>query len=86
MERRERSFLSEGGWEWLGAEGIAVVEWATRVADWLPGERLAIEFAHQGAEERTLHLAVIGEGPLARELAQLLSSLPAIDGLEESTA
>jgi tRNA threonylcarbamoyladenosine biosynthesis protein TsaE len=86
MERRERSFLSEGGWEWLGAEGVAVVEWAARVADWLPEERLAIEFAHQGAEERTLHLSVIGEGPRAREFAELLRKLPAISGLEESTA
>jgi len=86
MERRERSFLSEGGWEWLGGEGVAVVEWAARVADWLPAERLAIEFAHRGAEERTLRLAVLGEGPRARELAELLAALPALAGLEESSA
>jgi len=85
MERRERSFLSEGGWEWLGAEGVAVVEWASRVADWLPPERLAIEFAHRAEEERTLHLRVLGEGPRADALAELVSAIPALEGLEEST-
>jgi tRNA threonylcarbamoyladenosine biosynthesis protein TsaE len=86
MERRERSFLSEGGWEWLGADGVAVVEWAARVADWLPAERLAIEFAHRGAEQRTLRLEVLGEGPRARVLAELLRSLPELAGLEESSS
>jgi len=86
MERRERSFLSEGGWEWLGSEGVAVVEWAARVADWLPGERLAIEFAHQGAEERTLRLSVLGEGARAAALREMLAQLPVLAGLEESTA
>ena len=85
MERRERSFLAEGGWEWLGAEGVAVVEWAARVADWLPAERLAIEFAHRGAEERSLRLAVLGDGPRARALADLVASVPALEGLLEST-
>ncbi len=84
MERRERSFLSEGGWEWLGAEGVAVVEWAARVADWLPPERLAIEFAHRTAEERTLRLSVLGEGPRARALAELVAALPELEGIEES--
>jgi tRNA threonylcarbamoyladenosine biosynthesis protein TsaE len=86
MERRERSFLSEGGWEWLGAEGVAVVEWAARVADWLPPERLAIEFAHRSVEERTLCLAVLGDGPRSRALAELVASIPALEGLEESTS
>jgi len=86
MERRERSFLAEGGWEWLGAEGVAVVEWATRVADWLPEERLVIEFAHRGAEERTLRLALHGTGPRADALAGLLAAIPELEGLEESTA
>lgn len=86
MERRERSFLSEGGWEWIGAEGVAVIEWSQRVADWLPPERLAIEFAHQGESERTLRLSVVGEGPRARGLAQLLGEIPRIEGLEESPA
>ena len=86
MERRERSFLAEGGWEWLGAGGVAVVEWAQRVSDWLPAERLAIEFAHHAAEERTLRLRVLGEGPRADELAELVRTLPAIEGLEESSA
>jgi tRNA threonylcarbamoyladenosine biosynthesis protein TsaE len=86
MEGRERSFLAEGGWEWLGAEGVAVVEWAGRVADWLPDERLMIEFAHRATEERTLRLAVIGQGLRARALSGLLSSIPAFDGLEETRA
>lgn len=83
MERRERSFLAEGGWEWLGAEGVAVVEWAQRVADWLPAERLAIEFAHHGAEERTLRVRVLGTGPRSRELSRLLAELPTGEGVQE---
>jgi tRNA A37 threonylcarbamoyladenosine biosynthesis protein TsaE len=63
-----------------------VVEWAARVADWLPAERLAIEFAHRGAEQRTLRLEVLGEGPRARVLAELLRSLPELAGLEESSS
>ena len=86
MERRERSFLSEGGWEWLGAEGVAVVEWAARVADWLPPERLAIEFAHRAAEERSLRLSVLGEGPRARALAEIVAAIPPLEGLQESSA
>ncbi|MBK7641806.1 MAG: tRNA (adenosine(37)-N6)-threonylcarbamoyltransferase complex ATPase subunit type 1 TsaE [Planctomycetes bacterium] len=85
MERRERSFLAEGGWEWLGAEGVAVVEWAERVSEWLPEERLAIEFAHRGAEARSLRLRVLGDGPRARALAELVAAIPAREGLEEST-
>jgi tRNA threonylcarbamoyladenosine biosynthesis protein TsaE len=86
MERRERSFLAEGGWEWLGAQGVAVVEWAARVADWLPAERLAIEFAHHTPEERTLRLCVLGEGPRARALAELVAAIPRLEGLQESSA
>ena len=86
MEGRERSFLAQGGWEWLGADGVAVVEWARRVSEWLPAERLSIEFAHRGEEERSLVLRVEGEGPRARELEALLDALPLVQGMTESPA
>lgn len=86
MEGRERSFLAQGGWEWLGAEGVAVIEWARRVEEWLPSERLSIEFAHRGEEERSLRLRVEGEGARARELLALLDTLPPMEGMQESPA
>lgn len=84
MEGRERSFLAQGGWEWLGAEGVAVVEWASRVAEYLPAERLAIEFAHRGEEERSIVVRVVGEGARAQRLLELVHALPLPEGMTES--
>ncbi len=49
MEGREAAFLDGGGAEWFRAGGVAVVEWAARVADWLPEERLGVRLEHRGS-------------------------------------
>lgn len=74
LEGREKALLADGGDEWLRADGVAVVEWAERVAPWLPEERLEVTFAHRGAERRSVLLEARGtpaDGPLARLLAGL---------------
>jgi tRNA threonylcarbamoyladenosine biosynthesis protein TsaE len=78
MERREEAFLADGGSEWLRAGGVCAVEWASRVADWLPLPRLAVRLAHAGSQARSVQIEVLpdaqgGEGGLAA----LLDDLPA---------
>ena len=52
MEAREREVLADGAHELLGKEGVSVVEWADRVEDWLPPERLEVQLVVTGANER----------------------------------
>lgn len=77
MEGREKALFADGGDEWLRAGGIAVVEWAERVAEWLPEPRLAVRLEHAGPDLRVLRLRVVGEPgtPLAGRIAAL--ALPA---------
>ncbi|HVS20154.1 MAG TPA: tRNA (adenosine(37)-N6)-threonylcarbamoyltransferase complex ATPase subunit type 1 TsaE [Planctomycetota bacterium] len=77
MEGREEAFLAEGGGEWLRAGGVAAVEWAARVADWLPRPRLAVRMGHVGPEARWIELAVV-PGPDGEDggLEDLLRALP----------
>ncbi len=49
MADRGDAFLAEGGAEWLGGEGVAVVEWAERVRSWLPADCLWVRLAHARA-------------------------------------
>lgn len=77
MEGREQAFLADGGGEWLRADGVAVVEWAERVADWLPRPRLGVRLAHAGPEERRIELEVL-RGPDGSDggLDAVLGGLP----------
>ena len=50
MRERGEGFLAEGGAEWLRAEGVAAVEWAAHVRDWLPTPRFEVELRHGGAD------------------------------------
>lgn len=77
MEGREKALLEDGGAEWLGS-GVAVVEWADRVAEWLPVPRIDVQLDHLGLEERrlTFELRWNGEGPLVEVLRILLEDLP----------
>lgn len=74
MEGREKALLEDGGDEWLGGDGIAVIEWAPRVARWLPSPRVEVRLAHRGEEERQLVFQVVGSAadPLARALQAAL--------------
>ena len=60
MEGRQKALFLDGGDEWLYAGGVAVVEWADRVAEWLPLPRLELTLSHAGPGERVLELAWIG--------------------------
>ena len=83
MEGRERAFLADGGAEVLGADDVAAVEWAGRVADWLPTPRLDVRIEHRGPGTRRLALSVRGEGPAADALHAALAALhPPPDVLE----
>lgn len=42
-------------------DGLAIIEWAERAADWWPREHLAIFIEHTGENERTLRFVPRGE-------------------------
>jgi tRNA threonylcarbamoyladenosine biosynthesis protein TsaE len=85
MEGREEAFLADGGSEWLSAGGVSAVEWAARVADWLPLPRLAVRLAHAGPLARRIEIEVLpdargGDGGLGALLADLPVEPAAIGG------
>jgi tRNA threonylcarbamoyladenosine biosynthesis protein TsaE len=75
MEGRERAFLLDGGLEWIASRGVTVIEWAERVADLLPPHRISVRIERLGADERVVHVELLGDpsgsGPLGRALAAL---------------
>ena len=77
MERRERAFLEGGGAEWLESDGVALIEWASQVREWLPSARVEIEIAHRpgpaGEESGTRSVCIRGLGEAA---AALVAALP----------
>lgn len=80
MEGRERAFLDAGGAEGLHGDGVALVEWAERVAAWLPTPRLEVRLEHVGPDERRLTLRPLtGPQPSARAraLVDAVGALPA---------
>jgi tRNA threonylcarbamoyladenosine biosynthesis protein TsaE len=100
MTERGDAFLAEGGAEWLAGEGVAVVEWAERVAAWLPAAHLRVRLEHavpEGAGPsvagpdglRRIELAVVDPAGLRDplgELARRLAALRVPAGLEEQPA
>jgi len=80
MEGREKAWLAEGGGAWLREEGVAVIEWAGRVAEWLPAPRLGVRLDHVGPSTRRLTLAVVGT---SAPLEALLWGLRCPEGVEE---
>lgn len=82
MEGRERAFLADGGAEWLDGDGVAVVEWASRVASSLPADRLEIAIEHAGPNDRRVRARVLGAGERAARIARILGELRAIEGLD----
>lgn len=89
MEGREKALLAEGADEFLGHDGLAVVEWADRVEDWLPLPRLAVVLAHVDPETRRVDLRLVaadrGEAShLEGALEGLLAGIQPSEGLEEA--
>ncbi len=70
MAGREASFLEGGGADYLGGEGVCAVEWAERIEDYLPEDRLEVRLSHRTPTERLLVLEARG-GASQRALAAL---------------
>jgi tRNA threonylcarbamoyladenosine biosynthesis protein TsaE len=45
----------------IAGDGIAIIEWAERAADWFPRQHLAIYIEHTGENERLIKLVPHGE-------------------------
>ena len=54
-------FLELGADELMDSQGVCLIEWADRVADVLPGDRLRIEIEITGPTQRVFH--IFGSGP-----------------------
>ncbi|MCK6446254.1 MAG: tRNA (adenosine(37)-N6)-threonylcarbamoyltransferase complex ATPase subunit type 1 TsaE [Planctomycetes bacterium] len=78
MQGREEAFLEGGGAEWLDAGGVAAVEWAERVREHLPEERISVRLAHRRDAGRTVRIEALGSDPTtarAQRLAELVRTL-----------
>ena len=54
-------FEAIGGWELLREDGVGVIEWADRLGDDLPEDRLDIEMILAGATMREIRITARGE-------------------------
>ena len=62
MTERGEGFLADGGAEWLSGDGVAAVEWAEHVRDWLPEARFEVRLEHLAPERRRVGLVWTGVG------------------------
>lgn len=84
MEGRERALLADGGADELSGPGVAVVEWAARVQEWLPSPRIEILLGHRSPQERTLTLGWVGpETGSDPPLRRLVEEFEPPEGIEE---
>lgn len=74
MEGREKAYLADGADEFLATDGVAVIEWAERVEEWLPEERLGLELLHAPGGGRRAGLIAVGEAH-GRVLDMVLAEL-----------
>ncbi len=61
FQHRLDSLLGEGLVERLDGEHIVLIEWASRVADWLPAGGLWLQMTTTAEELRSLHLRAEGD-------------------------
>ncbi len=73
--RDDDEFLELGPEEYFDSPGVTLIEWAERVADCLPEERLEIHIEPTGETEREFRITAYGE-----RLAQVTQSLGAVLG------
>jgi tRNA threonylcarbamoyladenosine biosynthesis protein TsaE len=83
MEGRERALLADGAADCLPGEGVAVVEWADRVEDWLPQPRLRVDLTHRAEGERLLILTTVPALSEEQSLGALLAALAPGGGVLE---
>ena len=94
MEGREAAFLDGGGAEWLFGGGVAVVEWADRVREYLPELHIELELLHLKAPQidddghpvgepvRGIRARVHGSGAGKADLQELLRLAAQKSGLQ----
>jgi tRNA threonylcarbamoyladenosine biosynthesis protein TsaE len=73
--RDDDEFLELGADEYFDSEGITLVEWADRVPDCLPGERLDVRIELLSRSARRFHLRATGKAQRAAldQLARVLA-------------
>lgn len=69
--RDPHDFLALGADEYLSAGGVCLIEWADRVAPWLPADHLRVEITVRGETTREFEFAATG--PEAASLIRRLS-------------
>ncbi|MFT7676095.1 MAG: tRNA threonylcarbamoyladenosine biosynthesis protein TsaE [Planctomycetota bacterium] len=84
LQGREAALFEDGGDEWLRGEGVAVVEWAQRVEEWLPRPYLQIELSHLAVEQRGVALWSVegAQDPTGASFVKLVAGLDWPAGLE----
>lgn len=75
----DEDVVNLGFYEYFYGSGICIVEWADRLQEELPAERLAIQLLHEGADRRRVVVEGIGERYLS-----LLTALGKRIGTEPS--
>ncbi len=60
--------------EWMGEEGVVVIEWAERLQAYLPPEHLQVDIEPAGENKRWLHFTAYG-----RQAVELLRQLKGYD-------
>jgi len=64
--RSPREFAELGAAEYLDGHGVCLIEWADRVSEFLPADRLTIELRHAG--ETVRRATVVAGGPRHADL------------------
>lgn len=81
MQGREEALLEDGGDVELCSDGIALIEWGSRVERFLPRPYIWIQLEHRDPTQRAVSVAVEGSGEAAGTLWALLQQLGPIPGL-----
>jgi tRNA threonylcarbamoyladenosine biosynthesis protein TsaE len=68
---RTQDFIDLGPEEYLEGDGVCLIEWADRVTEHLPADRLKIEFRNRGETFRELILTA----PLGTSAARIIDEL-----------
>lgn len=58
-------FLELGASELLSGDGVCLVEWAERVTDELPRDRVTLQIEISGPSSRTIHVSAMGAAEVA---------------------
>lgn len=70
MAERGESYLRDGGADWLRGDGVCAVEWAERIAAWLPDERFEVRLEHRSPTSRLARVRWTGPQDRLEGLAE----------------